>query len=206
MAFLVRGNDQDCYFSQTDNPEEQAISKILGKPFLESCGPTSASMLVFARLTEKEAEDYYPKCKGSYKPQPESVLYDYFHDPVNYAELERHRPINPMHWCGNRIPQWYTPALMGVFGVKATFAWGKNYKSIARNISNNIGVMLCLKSPGHFIAVVGCNPEKKELIYNDPWPENWWPQRLKGTSPFNRIMRLDELRDNVREFVVLVGI
>jgi len=207
--FLLRGNDYDTYYCQDNNPEEELLRKE-EKGFLEFCGPTAATMLVFARIPAKEEKKYLPKCRGGYIQQPESILSSYFNDPRNYHKMYGIRPLDPAKWFGNRIPQWYEIAVMEVFGVKAKYVeYGtdteRNYTAIVENIKNNIGVMICLKSPGHYLSVVGATPDKKELIYNDPWLKDYWPTRLKGTSTFNRVMRFDEFRDNTKPFVVLIG-
>ena len=120
-------------------------------------------------------------------------------------KLKARRNLNPDKYMGNRIPQWYDIAIPDVFGIKTSFSRKVSFEIIKNKLKRNISTMLCLKRPGHFVAVVAVDTEKNELIYNDPWPGNYWPRRLKGTSSFNRRMRLQEFKNNTENFAVYIG-
>lgn len=197
---LKKWNIKDTYFIQTNNPTEEILRKEDGKGFLETCGPTAAVNCLAARGNNIEII-----CPGSYEPQPEEVLNDYFHDPRNYPKLKEVRSsIDPSKFFNNRVPQDYQVAIPDVFGVKASFEW-KNIQGIDELLKNNIAIMLCLKDPGHYIAVVAYETESKEVCYRDSWPNNYWPKNLKGTSGFNRWIPIETLQKNLSSYRVLIG-
>ncbi len=71
--------------------------------------------------------------------------------------------------------------------------------------SKNIGLVICLKKPGHYIAVIGVDEEKREIRYCDPWPYDYYPKRLINTSPFNRALTEDEFKSNVNNWYIAIG-
>lgn len=198
---LKKWNDKNTYYTQINNPTEEILRKKNIKNFLETCGPTSAINILAAR-----GDNLLIKCPGEYIPQPEEVLTDYFNDPANYKRLETARKgLSLNDWLGNEIPQYYTIAIPAVFNVNAKFCWSQTWQDIIDNLKINIGVMLCLKKPGHYIAVIAYDENADEMIYNDPWPGNKWPDRYTGMSGFNRRMKKTEYHGNVKAFCVEIG-
>jgi hypothetical protein len=192
---LLRWNDPDTYYSQENNPTEQVLKK------LESCGPTSATMICAA--TGAHVDIITP---GGYKPQSEEVLCDYMNDRRNYDKLRAARPdLVPGTYLGNEIPQYYTVSVPEVFGVGAQYREGISLDGILLALKDNRGTMVCLKSPGHFLAVVAFDDATGELIYNDPWAGDPWPMNLKGTPGFNRRMSAQEFLLNCKPFRVEIG-
>lgn len=198
--FLALGQNPDSYYSQENNPTEQILRKQGVANFLVSCGPTAAVSLIHAcgYVTEFEGP-------GKYAPQPEEVLTGYFNDPRNAKRLESIRSLSSSEWLGNTIPQWYEPALWDVFGVRGVYREGLDFHDITLAIMENIGIMACLKKPGHFIAITGFDDEKGTIIYNDPWPGNYWPAGLKGTPGFMREINWDEMAWNFNPWRVEIG-
>jgi len=197
---LVRWDDPNTYYSQTNNPTEEILRKEDGEGFLVACGPTAVVNCLAAAGHKVTVE-----CPGRYYPQPEEVLFDWFNDPRNYKMLEKIRKgIDPEDWFGNEIAQYYPAALLDVFGVPAHFEWGAKYKDVTKAIKNRRGVMLCLKNPGHFIAVVAYKELEQALIYNDPWPGNPWPAKWRGKSGFNRSIAGPEL-ENLKPYRIEIG-
>lgn len=201
VAGLKLWLDKNTYYIQTNNPTEEILKKEDGNGFLETCGPTSATTGVAGRGSNVEII-----CPGNYKPQPEEVLNDFFHDPNNYPELKAVRAdLDPSNFFNNRVPQDYEIAIPAVFGIKATFEW-KNLEGIYDLLRNNIAVMLCFKKPGHYIVAVAYNKQTEELCYRDPWPNNPYPSRLKGQSGFNRWVKRSEIESNLTNYRVLIGV
>lgn len=194
--------DNNTYYTQTNNPSEESLRKEDGKGYLESCGPTTAVNLVHARGNSVDV-----LCPGTHKPQPETVLFDYFQDPRNYKKFKDVRPtIDPYAMFNNRVPQFYPVAIREMFGVKASYKEGYlSFDRIATSIFSNIGLMVCLKDPGHYIGIVAVNESKKEVIYRDPWPNNYWPENLKGTTGFNRKIEWKDFSTNLKSFYVKIG-
>jgi len=199
---LIRGTidslNRDAYYIQTNNPTEEILRKQDSKygGYLVSCGPTAAVNCISAMGLDVEIS-----CPGDYKPQPEEVLMDYFNDPRNYDILRKKRKgTDPSIWYGNEVPQFYEIAVPAVFNVKARFIWWKDYKTIVNLVSKGQAVQLCLKNPGHYIAVVAYDTDTQEIIINDPWPG-----RFFNRDGFNRRMNAKELWSNVKGYAIVYG-
>ena len=161
---LKNWNKKNTYYIQTNNAIENILKKEDGKDWLESCGPTSV-----INILASQGKDFILNTKGVYNPQPEDILTLYFHDFRNYTKFKSIRKeINYNQFFNNRIPQLYPIALKEVFNIKAKFKWGKpSTKELIENLKNNIGFILCLKNPGHYISIVAFNDKQKEVIYNN---------------------------------------
>jgi hypothetical protein len=189
-------NVRDCYYVQTNNPTEEILRKRSDKGWLVSCGPTAALCCIAAMGYDTEV-----RCPGTYRPQGEEVLMDFFNDPRNYGLLKRVRPDTPPDvWHGNEVPQFYPAAVQAVFGVKAEFLWGNNFDQIASFLVQGNAVQLCLVKPGHYIAAAAYDEEKGEIIYNDPWPG-----RFADGNGFNRRLGEAECKANVKPFFIVYG-
>lgn len=198
---LKHWNDESTYYSQVNNPTEEILRKEDGKDWLESCGATATVNVLAAR-----GDDVSIITPGEYDPQPEEVLFDYFHDPRNYQKLEAvRRGAPPKDWMGNRIPQFYPTAIKDVFGVESRFEWGMAWKYVIVLLMKEIGVVGCIQEPGHYIGFVAHDPGKNELIYREPWPGNPWPPRNKGYTGFNRRMNVQEFESNMQQFRIEIG-
>lgn len=185
-------NDSSRYYVQTNNPTETILSKIKGGSFLESCGP-SAMVNCIASL----GHPIEIVCPGEYKPQPEEVAMDFFNDPRNNTKLYAIR-TGVAQFPGNRIPQYYPLAAREVFGVKAEFRWGSATDVVAE-LRGGFSVQVCLKNPGHFLAVVAYDEETRELIYNDSWPDR------VGGNGFNVRMSLQAAADELQSYLITYG-
>jgi hypothetical protein len=102
---------------------------------------------------------------------------------------------------GNRIPQFYPQAVKEVFGAKGNFIWVKQdkFRTVVSSIDNRHVVQMCLKKPGHYIAALAYDTEKKCIIYNDPWSGR---SGLKNDG-FNEEMYEDEFERNVQDFFIV---
>lgn len=198
--FLNRGEDPETYYRQENNPTEQILRKQGAENWLVSCGPTAAVSIVHA--TGREVDCLTP---GGWKPQPEEILTGYFNDPSNSEKLKSIRNLDPQNWLGNTVPQWYEAAIYDVFGISARFYWGLVFHDLEICIHKNIGILACLKNPGHYVAIVGFDSDKKTVIYNDPWEGNFWPESLKGRPGFNRELPWNEFSNNLNLWRVEIG-
>lgn len=182
------------FFSQENNPTEQLLKKRKNKGWLESCGPTAAVSCLAAL-----DYDLNVCCPGSYKPQPEEILMDFFNDPRNYAAFEKiRRDTDPISFPGNRIPQWYPHAVKEVFGAVGDFVFTNEIGVTISALKKAHAVMLCLIEPSHFIAAVAYDDETKEIIYNDSWPSRW-----SDGNGFNRRMNEEDFEKNVKNYVII---
>jgi len=195
--FVNHGDDSDIYITQTNNPTETLLGKIRlhtpGLTALQSCGPSSAAMAIAAI----HGYDFLiMKTRGGYEPQPEEVLMDFFNDPRNEGEfLKIRNNFNHKRINFNEVPQYYPYAVSKVFGIKAIFQWGAKFDEICKEIRKGHSIQIALKNPGHYITVVGCNPENQSLIYHDPWP-----QRFSDGNGYKKMMSFDELQNNVKPY------
>jgi hypothetical protein len=190
-------NKRGTFYIQSNNPLEQLLKKRKRKDsWLESCGPSAACSCISSLGC-----DLTIRCPGSYKPQPEETLMDFFNDPINYDAFEKIRAGVIATYPGNRIPQFYPYAVYEVFGVLSQFRWGFTFDDVAKYVTGGNPVQICLKSPGHYIAVVAYNDDKKHLIYNDSWPG-----RFKDKNGFNRSMDYKEFSKNVQNYFIVYGV
>lgn len=194
---MIRGsknyNNKDCWYIQTNNPTEQSFKKIGLSSWLETCGPTAAVNCLAA-----VGADLNITCPGSYKPQPEEVLTDWFNNPVNYTVLKNIRDnVNPDEYMGNRVPQYYPEAIEQVFGASANFIWGKMRDTIDY-LNLECAVQVQLIKPAHYIAIVAYDNSVDEFIYNDSWPNRKGLQN----NGFNERMTISEYKSNVHDFII----
>lgn len=197
---LPRALNPDAYYSQTNNVVETILAKTKADRKLETCGPTSATIIVDA--LGKLVPITTP---GGWRPQPEDILAAWFNDPRNYDEMKKYRDgVDPAEIMGNEVPQWYPPALKAVFGVESKFSWGMSFDVIWTALGEGRGVLATLKKPGHYIAIVGFDTDAREVIFHDPWPGDPWPARYAGTP--GQCRRLTELElVNLQPFRVEIG-
>lgn len=189
----------DVYYSQENNPTEAYNKSRIDsrEGWLESCGPTSAVNCLAAMGKNVEIT-----CPGSYKPQPEEVLMDYLNDPRNESKLREVRDMGSEDIPENRVPQYYPLGVYEVFGVRARFEWGATWDAIIHDINRGRAVMLTMKSPGHYVAVVAYDSKRKSLIYNDPWGSRF----SDGRGGRHRHLSRDELETNIKPYRVIFGV
>lgn len=197
-------DDQDAYYSQTNNVVESVLVKTGANRKLESCGPTSAVMLMAA--LGLELKNLRMVTVGGWEPQPEDMLACWMNDPRNYNDMRRIRnDIDPANIMGNEVPQWYEVAIPAVFGVPARFRWGASINEIRDALVNCRGVLITLEKPGHYIAIVADDLDSGEFVYHDPWPGNTWPADMAGKPGAGRRVKYAELMANVKPYRVEVG-
>lgn len=204
MDTLLRyAKNPNHYYSQMNNPTDEMDRKKdeykNTELWLQTCGSTA-----IVNILASQGHSIEVKTPGKYKPQPEEVLNDYFNDPRNYAKLRSIRKATPpQEWIGNEVPQFYPQAIKDVFNIHSQFSWTINLPTIKNEIDKNHGIMVTLKKPGHYIAIVGYD-DKDNIIYNDPWPENYYPEELKGSSGHLRRYPYSELIHNMKPYKVIV--
>lgn len=170
------------HYSQENNPQEEMLRKAGVADWLETCGPTSAVNCIAVL-----GHDLEIKAPGPFRPQPESVLSGWFHDPRNYSTMEEIRAATPPHeWMGNRIPQFYPAAVRSLFGVEAVFRW-LDTEGVKNAVMSGRAVQVCLKKPSHYIAIVAYDDETEEFIFNDSYPSR---KDLKNRGFNERIKNL----------------
>jgi len=192
-------NDPSKKYSQENNAIENLLSTFTGKNQLETCGPTAC---INALATTGHNVDV--TMKGGADIQPEDVLTIWLNDPRNEGVLQSVRgDIDPKNYMDNRVPQYYPIAIDKIFRVKARFYWGCDFASVKKCVSVGQACVVLLKNPGHYITIKAFDDKTDELIYDDPWSDNYWPTRSKGQSPFNRRL-VERDFENIDNFKIVV--
>jgi hypothetical protein len=200
-------DDSDTFFTQENNPSEILLKKILGRIYLESCGPTAVANIV-------QSLDKYLRVIISSKkfgnvdyviPLDETIM-DYFGNTDNFKRFDEIRESEGFKKKPfNEIPQYYPEMVNDLFDMKGVFRWGVSFTKVAEYVAKGYGVMLCFKKPGHFIAVGYADDVSEEIEYRDSWKNNYFPKRLKGTSGFNRRVKWSEIEGNLQGYLVAIG-
>jgi hypothetical protein len=191
-------DNEDVYYSQENNPTEAFLKATLNDrdSWLETCGPTAAINCLAAMGVNIEIV-----CPGIYKPQPEEVLMDFLNDPRNKAALKAVRLVDDTI-PENRVPQYYPLAVGRVFRAKAMFVWGLTFMDVAKYVLAGRAVQICLRRPGHYIAVIAYDDAARELIYNDSWGGRF----PDGGGGWHRKMAWGEFNKNVQTYFVVYGV
>lgn len=188
---LKKYNDPDAYFSQENNAIEKILSTLECPTRLETCGPTAVVSTMAAM-----GKDISIKI-GKFCPQPEDLLTIWFNDFRNYRKMrDLYSYLDPARYCGNEVLEWYPLAIMEIFDIKAKFFYKVDAESIVRALVDNIGTVVCLRDPGHYISIVAFDTTRGIFIYNDPWKNNPWPSRTG--NGFNREIDAIRLTSNLK--------
>lgn len=188
-------NDKAYYYIQTNNVFETIFAKIF-KKHLESCGATTATM-----LADFMGANVRVRSVGGWSCQPEDYLMLYLNDKRNYSKFRKARNnLDPAKFAGNRVPQYYPVALKDVFDIDAVFSFGISKHKIIDELSKKNALMVCLKNPGHYIAIMAYDETTNEVIFNDPYPSR---RGLKNKG-FNERIHINKLLKNLKPFVVSV--
>lgn len=184
-------DDRKTFSVQTNNSIEALLRSWSGKStgYLETCGPTAA-----VNVLDAMAKPTAIMSVALASIQPEDFLTIWMNDPKNNPglDLPGGRPVNEYATA-------YPHAVSAVFGQSCRYLTGQSFEWIASMVSGGVGAMICLKNPGHFLAIVAYDDETRELIYRDPWPNR------TGTDGFNLRMGVSEWTTNVKPYAVVFG-
>lgn len=196
-------NEENNYVTQDNNPSESFLGKLKinvpGVQPLQSCGPSTGTICSGIILGKKGYDQLVPKVRGSYKPQPEEMLMDFFQDGRFLKDFLNIR--DNYNWKAtpfNEVPQYYPFAVRMVFEIEAEFTWKSSFKDVINYLENGWPVQICLKKPGHYMAIVAYDSEKNEFRYHDPWKG-----RHSDNTGFNKRMPKAEFERNVKPFVIV---
>lgn len=218
MICALKEWDTAKYYNQENNPTEEQKRKTINDVKKQLAG--TGINITISHLESCSVEDIVNvlacigydfsdfKCPGGYEQQPGQVLFNFLHDPVNYpkfAGLFFDKKLDPFNCWNNRHPELYPYAIKKVFGINARYE-AKSLQQLDFYLSRNIGILLLLKKPSHWIGIVKYDTVKKIVTYRDAWPGNYWPEELRGTSGKNREIKFDRLLKNSQESRVLIGV
>jgi hypothetical protein len=165
-------NDRsNSYFTQENNAIEHLLRRRLGadKSWLETCGPTAS-----INCQASVGRAFGLVCPGGYAPQPEDALAIYLNDPRNFAAMRKAwSGIDPELVPGNEVAQWYPLAVREVFGNSCEFVGNLPYAEAQAALARGKALQVCLRSPGHFVAIVAFDEEASEFIIKDSWGGRW---------------------------------
>lgn len=199
--------DRETFYTQENNPTETLLGKILGRVYLESCGPTAAANLVQSIFKALKVIVALGKRRNIYDIPLDEVIMDYFNNPGNFEKFNKIREYKGFKKIPfNEIPQYYPVMFRELFGLESQFKWNVTFDKVVDLLSAKYGVMICFKKPGHFVGVGKVYPETREIEYRDSWKGNYFPKRLKGTSGFNRKVKWSEIEKNLKNFYITVGV
>jgi hypothetical protein len=184
-----RWDDRETFSIQTNNAVENLLRLWSGKDrgYLESCGPTSA-----INILESMGHPVVIMSPAMAMVQPEDFLLIWMNDPKNSPGFQVTSPVN-------EYPNAYPNAITKVFGHACRYLEGQSFEWVASMVSGGTGCMICLKNPGHFLAVVAFDNLTNELVYRDPWPNR------TGTGGYNLRMGKAEFLANIKPYVVVFG-
>lgn len=182
-------NDRKTFSVQTNNAVENLLRLWSGKDtgFLETCGPTSA-----INVLESMGHPVAILSSSMATIQPEDFLTIWMNDPKNAPGFPTSAPVN-------EYAKAYPNAISKVFGKACRYLEGQSFEWISSMVAGGMGCMVCLKDPGHFIAIVAFDNVENKLVYRDPWPN-----RTK-TDGFNLRMGKSEFDINVKPYAVVFG-
>jgi len=141
--------------------------------------------------------------KGGAEIQPEDAMTMWLNDTRNYPLLrEQREDIDPKDYMCNRVPQYFPIAVQKIFRVESEFVWGCHFDDLKKRVTVGQACVVLLKNPGHFITIKAYDEDTNELLYDDPWSENPWPSRSKGTSSFNRRL-IEQDFSNIDSFKIV---
>jgi hypothetical protein len=190
-----RWNDRSTYRIQSDNSIEAMLRKSGVSSWLETCGPTSATI-----ACEVTGHDVTIRLPGGAMIQGEDALTVWMNDPANVAALKAARPgIDPLAYMDNEIIQYYPFALKACFGADAIVKFGQSFVDVAAAVRAGASVMIHLKKPAHYLCVVNVDEASAALIYRDPWPAR------TGTDGFNLKMGREEYAASMQDSIVVVN-
>jgi hypothetical protein len=189
-----RWNDRATHRIQTDNSIEAMLRKSGVASWLETCGPTAATI-----ACEVTGHDVTVRLPGGATIQGEDALTAWMNDPANVAALKAARPgIDPLSYMDNEIIQYYPVALKTCFGADAMVKFGQTFDDVAAAVREGAAVMIHLVKPAHYLCVVAVDEAGPSLIYRDPWPAR------TGTDGWNLKLGREAYPATIQDSVVVV--
>ena len=181
---------QRAYFSQENNAFEHVLRCSLptGMSPLETCGPTASLNCLAAR-----GYDVGVRMPGALSAPARGPAHRLFNDPGNFSSLSKAwSGLDPAKLRGNEVAQWYPLAVREVFAKSCEFTGSLSFYEAQAHLADGRPLQVCLRKPGHFIALVANDEEKAEFILNDSWGSRW-----PDGDGFNKRLSRSEYEKNV---------
>jgi len=134
--------------------------------YLETCGDSAAVNCIIA-----VDSDPIISCPGGYRPQSDCLLAEYHNDPNNFIKFKK-LGYSPYDIQNNRVFSTYPIAVKEVFNKHCERFCYQKWENIIDFLKAGQSIQLCLKNPGHYIAVIGATKDKEiKLDCIDSWPK-----------------------------------
>lgn len=164
MTFGIKKfSDSSIKYDQERNGVEAIIKKVnaankVNVGYLESCG-------ICAFCTLMEGMEYLSSKLYLTFPTGKKIQFDdavmvYANDPANGFDNSK---------MANRVAISYPKLANELFGARAEIVWSIDKNQLVSHLKSSDGIQICLKNPGHWIAVVAYDEDKDEFIYMDSW-------------------------------------
>ncbi|MGA2548008.1 MAG: hypothetical protein ABSF43_15780 [Rectinemataceae bacterium] len=107
-------------------------------------------------------------------PQPEEILTGWFNDARNFDTMRKiWSDLDPEALPGNEVAQWYPLAVLEVFGNPCEFGGNISFDEAIDLLRQGRALQVCLKKPGHFVAIVAFDEDHEVFIIKDSWTSRW---------------------------------
>jgi hypothetical protein len=186
--------DDYCYSIQSNNTVESIIFKSGRASYLESCGPNSLENCASAMIHYDILVDRLSVNGEKY--QPADLIFTHMNDPLRRREYGEIMKIDFEHDFVNRYAIYYPHVTEKLLGIQSEYVEKMDIDLLKDHISNGNTAQVCLKNPGHYIAIVGVDGEG--FYFHDSWPE-----RFTSRDGFYREITKDELLENSHHVMIL---
>lgn len=193
---------RDALFRQRNN-----VMEMHDGPALNMCNVT-AIVMAAAAITPA-FDGWRNPWGGSWRMQPEDIVYLYLHDERHWNMFRTERKktssdVKFIHgqppgkngpWPPEQIPQTHQFPLREIFGCGSDFSVTATFGYIFEQITQGVSCILRLKSPGHFVTAVKPDVIKMSIGFKDPAPVPW----LQNTEDAdgNKWMTAEDFKANI---------
>lgn len=199
-----RLSDPDTSYDQSNDMLEGVLAKLAYAHPLQSCGPNASGSCM-------EAVGYYfdraplatvAPGPGRYVFPADDMETEWLNNPRNYRMMVG---VDPWREPNHRHARLYPICVRELWGIRAT--WINSFsmeRDALRHLRKGRALQVCLKPPGHYIALVGYDEATGEYIANDSWASR---PRVPALPPrgFNFRMTENEVKSIASEAVVYYG-
>jgi hypothetical protein len=167
---VKNSKNPDIRYEQTRNSIEEIVRKIMqelvreGKldakdaRYLESCGACAFSTIMEG-MGFLQSKDYFSFPAGE-QIQMDDAAMVWMNDPKRNIYQAT---------MANRYADTYVKAARELYDCSAYIHSNTTFKDVTRQVSAGNGVQICLKNPGHWLAVIDYDGKRDVLIYMDSW-------------------------------------
>lgn len=183
--------DDYCYSIQSNNTIEWIILNTGRASYLESCGPNALENCASAMFHYDVIADRF--MVNGERFQPADLIFTHMNDPLREAEYDE---IFHVRDWRNRYAIYYPYVARKLLDMRAEYVQRMDIRLLREHLGDGNTAQVCLKDPGHYIALVGVDGEG--FYFHDSWPE-----RFASRDGFYREITDEELLDNAHPVMIL---